>query len=352
MRIGVNFSYKLIASRGIARFTENILANLPANENDFFFFVPVGCSFTMNFKFSNRINYIHINTSNYFVYEHIKLPNYIRKYKIDILLNPANTVPIIKNTKWVSVIHDVIPFKLKTKPFTKKWLVNIYMRFLMKKSIKKSSNVITVSEYSKKDIESLNIKHKLITVVYNGFNHQNNLETIIKNQIDLPEHYIFWLGGDGYNKNINAIIKLLDSKKIDFKFVIGGVKRRENIEQLEKLGAKVFVNVSDAELAIIYRHADVFLFPSYYEGFGIPILEAMFYGVPYILSSNATSLPEVCGDSCYLFEPDDINGIESYIEEIRLGKLQRKDDTYKVQLLKFNWKTEAKKLYGIIENVL
>ena len=212
MNIGINFSYKLIASRGIARFTENIISNIPENKHTYFFFIPKECHFNVPFSFSKNLNFIEIECNNYFVFEHLKVPKMVKQYKIDVLINPANTVPVRRNTKWVTVIHDVIPFKLKSKPLTKKWFVNMYMRTILKKAITGSSHLVTVSEYSKSDIHSLGYKHKDISVVYNGFNHKNSKQEFVSIP-DLPEHYIFWLGGDGYNKNMDAIVQLLQRNK-------------------------------------------------------------------------------------------------------------------------------------------
>lgn len=347
MNIGINFSYKLIASRGIARFTENIISNFPKNNDNLYFFIPKGTKFNFEFLNQFKIYYIEIDCSNYFIFEHIKVPAMVKKYGIDVLINPANTVPMIKNTKWITVIHDVIPFKLKPKVFTKKWLVNIYMRMVMRKAIKKSSQLITVSEYSKSDIHSLGYKHNNINVVYNGFNHTNSQEKITKVK-GLPKHYVFWLGGDGYNKNMEAIVQLLKRNKCKLGFVIVGVKKQENIKLLQEIGGHVYVDVSDSELEYIYINADIFLFPSIYEGFGIPVLEAMHYEVPFIVSSNTTSLPEVCGDACIFVDPLNIDQIENTIIDIRDNKVKSKVKNYKKQLTKFNWTSESKKFYKVV----
>ena len=349
MNIGVNFSYKLIASRGIARFIENILSNVQLTTNDkIHFFIPEQCQDFDSFDCPYDYNLVKLNSSNYFIFEHLKLPAAVKKFRISVLLNPANTVPILKNTYWLTVIHDVIPFKLECKPFTKKWLVNVYMRYIMKKGISKSENLVTVSEYSKTDIHSLNIKHKDITVVYNGFNHKtiNNKAQPIP---ELPKDYYFWLGGDGYNKNINLIKQLLIRKKVKYPLCVVGVKKDENVKELESLGAKVFVNISDEKLATLYKKAKVFIFPSLYEGFGIPILEALHNKVPYILSSNRTSLPEVCGDSCHLFDPTNIEQAEQLINAAFNDKLESKLKTYKKQLSKFNWVKEAEKVSSLLK---
>lgn len=349
MNIAVNFSYKLIASRGIARFIENILVNLPKSDNEYFFFVPKGTVF--NSKFKNKINYVELNSSNYFIFEHISVPAAVKKYNINVLINPANTVPLKKNCKWISVIHDVIPFKLKSVPFTKKWLVNIYMRTVMARSIKKSEQLATVSEYSKNDIDSLGIKHNDITVIYNGFNHKGNISTDSKDakKLKLPKSYYFWLGGDGYNKNMQLVVELLKRKKVNKKLCVVGVKRQENIELLQSLGAKVYVNVSDEELAALYSNTKVFIFPSLYEGFGIPVLEAMNYNVPYIICSNRTSIPEVCGESCYLADPSDIENFEKLINDAFDDKLKSLVRKYSKQLSKFKWNQEALKLDSLIK---
>ena len=348
MKIGVNFSYKLIASRGIARYIENLLANLHTSDDEYYFFIPKNT--TLNYDFSITKHIVEIDTHNYFIFEHIKIPKEIRKYQIDVLINPANTVPMIKNTKWLSVIHDVIPFKLNTTLFSKKWLINVYMRYVMKKSITKSDRLLTVSMYSKHDIESLKFKHKKISVIYNGFNHKKNINMINneKNETHFPKEHIFWLGGDGYNKNMKLVQEILLRGKINKTICIVGLKKEENIQLMRKLGANVYIDVSDYELEMLYTNAKVFIFPSLYEGFGIPILEALNYKVPYIVSSNTTSLPEVCGNACYLVNPNSVEDFETLINNIYENKIVSKCSLYSEQLSKFRWDNEAKKLYDIL----
>lgn len=351
MRIGVNFSYKLIASRGIARFIENILQNYPTSDNDeFYFFLPHGVDLNLHLMINTK--YIFIQTNNFFIFEHIFIPKFVKKYRIDVLLNPANTAPFLKNTKWVSVIHDVIPFKLNTKFLSKKWLVNIYMRCIMKNVIRKSDKLVTVSNYSKNDIMSLNISNTEISVVYNGFNHVTiKKSSVFVSNLDIPNEYYFWLGGDGYNKNLDLIIKLLERGNINKKLCVVGVKKQENVDKLTQLGACVFVNISDQDLEMLYRNAKVFIFPSFYEGFGIPILEALNYRVPYIIASNTTSIPEVCGDACFYADPTSIDNFEEKIILAFNNELESKTHLYVNQLNKFKWEQEAKKVEEIISKL-
>lgn len=350
-KILVNFSYKLIASRGIARFTENILSNLKSNSDyEIIFLIPECIKDKMSDCLKGKtIEYV--KCANYFMYEHYIIPKYIRKNNIDILFNPANTVPFIKNCEWISVVHDIIPFRLKPKFFSKKNLVNFYVKILMKRSIVKSKKVITVSEYSKNDIlKTFNkIPSEKVHVVYNGFNHNGEFTNEREVNLDLPENYVFWLGGDGYNKNLNGVVELLKTADKQYSLVSCGVRRSENIELLQKYGCKVLVDISDKELEYVYKHAKVFLFPSLYEGFGIPVLEAMANKVPYIIASNATSIPEVCGDCCYLCEPTDYDKMREHILDALSGKLDSKVLMYEKQLGKFNWSVEAQKVDTIFK---
>ena len=353
MRVGINFSYRLIAVRGIARYVENLILHLPVSANiDLVFFVP-SKAVPADSVLERAHEVIFIDITNAMLFEHVALPLALRKHHVDLLLNPANTCPLWKGgEKWLTVVHDLIPFKFVERPLSRKWLVNVYMRFIVRYGVLRSDKVITVSANSYNDIVKILGRDRDLEVVYNGYNHEENRTVSTFSSLGLPPKYVFYLGGDGQNKNINRVVAAARMLRSDGyssdSLVVVGCRRRYNIERLTDAGCTVLSRVDDSTLADIYRCASAFFFPSLYEGFGIPLLEAMHYSGAPILCSDTSSLPEVCGECAYYFDPTNVPEMVDYIEKALNGQLGSKSGLYSLQLSKFNWAKEAEKLCAII----
>ena len=270
--------------------------------------------------------------------------------KGDIMFCPANISPIFipKNKKVIVTIHDVI-FLTHPKSFSK--FFRIYYKIIMPYIIRRADKIITVSNYSKLDIEKYypNSKGK-IEVIYNGFENKfmkiDNIEK--KNQI-------LYVGSINERKNFIGVIKSFELlKQKDLKLlIIGNFLSNFEIDEDSKkiiLDAKnnpniIFKNnVKNYELIKIYNESKLFLFPSFYEGFGLPVLEAMACGTP-VVCSNTTSLPEVGSDAVIYCNPTDIEDIKNKIELV-LGNKQLQNKLIQKGLKrvkKFSWEESAKK---------
>ena len=310
-----------------------------------------------NYHFLKNVKIINMKSKIYSIKEQIELP--LKIPKCDVFWSPHYNIPVLptRAKKRIVTIHDVYHLAFQ---HTLSLPQRIYAKLMINQAVKRSDIVLTVSEFSKQEIIKYTRTSKDIKVIYNGIEPQ----WYKKQPLSLSErnNYILYVGNVKPHKNLVRALKafsLLKDNKLKFKIVgkkdnfITADKEVEKIAQ--KLGNRVEFTgyVSDNELKELYRKAKLFLFPSLYEGFGLPPLEAMACGTPVVVS-NVASLPEICGDSAYYVNPYDINniakGIETVLDDEKLQKELIQKGLKRVKL--FSWEKSAKKLIEIIGEVL
>jgi len=329
MNIGIDARLLERKITGIGRVLLMILKELPQidSKNKYF-------SFSYDKLYFNDNFYTNIPTIKSFlpqkffspVWINFILPKYLKKNKIDLFFSINQLIPLvkIKGIKYILVLHDVTH---KVDKSFHSFIYRKYLQFFTYFSIKSSDLIVTVSNYSKQDIlKHYNVKEKKIKVIYQAadkefcpmnISEQEKIE--LKKMFGSPEHIVLYLGMIENRKNILGILKIADeiyvrNKSIKFlmigKIGFGGnnllkeMLKRENIIYLK--------SVDDQLLKKLYNVSSVFLFPSYYEGFGFPPLEAMQSGLP-VLASNNTSLKEIIDSGGILHNPDDYH---SFTEDI------------------------------------
>lgn len=229
-----------------------------------------------------------------------------------------------------------------------------------KKAIYESSAIIAISKNTKNDILRFypDIPEKKITVVYHGTNHLPHAEKL---KISLPDRYFLYVGRRDSYKGADFLINsiasiLIENSELKLLFVGGGPFSEEENDTLKSLGladSVIQMNVSDAELAFIYQHAICFIYPSLYEGFGFPILEAFDNDCP-VICTKASSLPEVGGDAALYYENGDFGSL------IELIKLMLNDDELRYNCIikgrgrvkAFTWERSAYETYQVYKNVM
>lgn len=229
----------------------------------------------------------------------------------------------IKADHTVTSVHD-FSFLLH-KEFHPKERIEYFEKNFFK-NIKKSDMIITGSEFSKREIlEKLEVTEDKVKVIYHGVNHHlfkvyHDLEV----SFTLPQKFIFSVGSIEPRKNLLGLLKaynqLAPSLKKEYKLVLVGFKgweNREIMEIIEKNTTHIHYLgfISDEELAKVYNLASCFVFPSFYEGFGLPVLEAMACGTP-VVCSDSSSLPEVGGDAVLYCDAHNVDDIQSKIEDV------------------------------------
>lgn len=296
------------------------------------------------------------------IYEQFKLPKIIsKKYPNAIIHYPDTMAPILSKNPVIITVHD-LAFKSIKGAFT--WKQSLWKNFITDLSIKKAKEIIAITNFTKSEIEKYYPKTDIskVSVVYNGFNDFSNErinENNIRNEIkDLDKKYILTVSTISPRKNIDGLIKAFNEIKDQIKenLVIAGgngwmyEKVYDLVEQLDLSDRVKFTGrINDEELKWLYKNAKLFAYVSFYEGFGLPPLEAMTYNIPCIVS-NKSSLPEVVGDNAILVDPSNIELISEKLIEIINGKKVDIDIKY---LKNFSWDKCAegvKKVYSKINS--
>lgn len=307
-----------------------------------------------------NVEKIVIEGSNKLIFNQLLLPLKLMQIKADRYFFPAFPAPFFffnKNT--FNTIHDMSCWDC---PGSNKKYMIWYFKLMYWKASLRNKRIITVSEFSKERICSiLHVKSENIEVIYNGISEQFNMdipdEIRKKNVTDkymLPSNFVLSLSTIEPRKNIRLLLdayaELLEEGVVENIVLAGrkGWKMNDFLEgyQEEFLKHIYFTGfVDDKDLPVIYKMAKLFVFPSKYEGFGIPPLEAMACGT-HVISSDAASMPEVLGDAAKYFKSQNLNDLKRVIkEEIHQAESNQKYVERGVQQVqKFHWNKEAHKL--------
>lgn len=310
---------------GITRyFCEIIKETAPPNE------FTLGLSFSDNFylqkysEFFQKINIVPDGDfrGKYFLSKRIYEFNELcSKYYLSLnkhdLFHPTfyNNYFLKYNRRpYVITVHDLINFKFDIPPFFK----HKDIRSQMQKVINNANRIITISENTKKDIiDVLDINENKIDVIYHGYDKPaTNLKT------PGSGNYILFVGGrDGY-KNFTTCLRAISAiltKESDLNLIcVGDRFNNEELQLIRRLKVEkqvTSVRVDDEALNTLYANARLFIFPSLYEGFGMPILEAFMNNCPVCLS-NASCFPEIAGNAAVYFDPESIDSIRDAISRI------------------------------------
>lgn len=298
--------------------------------------------------------------------------NKLFKDEVDVYHFFDYIVPPRIEGKVITTIHD-LTYEFYPEIMEKKTLKRI--KSGIEYSVKRADKIITISKSSKEDImELFKINENDIEIVYPGVDYEvfskkytNNIFKIVKEKYNLPKNYILYMGTLEPRKNIESIVEAFklfkeesDLKEKDFKLVIAG-KKGWMFESIFKLVNKlnlqehvIFTDyVEEKDKTIIYAMAQLFVFPSIYEGFGIPVLEAMASSVP-VITSNVSSLPEVAGDAAVLVDPKDTVSIAKNMYDILSNENLKAKLINKghIQAQKFTWEASAEKLYKIYKSMM
>lgn len=305
------------------------------------------------------------NSKDRNLFEQIYIPKLIReKFKDSIVHYPDSMAPIfLKSKKIVITVHD-LAFKTLSNAFTKKTI--LWKNFMTNISVNKSNKIIAITNFSKSELVKYykNIDYK-IHVVHNGFNNLSETEicadNVSKRVRDMClNKYILTVSTISPRKNIDTLIKafnlIKDRHKVNLLIVGSNGWLYESIYDLvDSLNLKdraIFTGkVNDDELKYLYKNAGVFVYPSLYEGFGLPPLEAMSYGVKTVVS-DVQCLREVLGNKCIYFDPKNEEELSKVLYETFKDYREENYYDYKEILNKYSWKTCAEETVKVYEKIL
>lgn len=282
------------------------------------------------------------------LWEQLELPLYTLRH---LLINLCSIAPVIKRKQLV-LIHDASFFVNKTY-FS--FAFRIWYKFAIPIIGLFSKHILTVSEFSKSElIKYAAINSNKISVIYNSADHIARFQkpsTEFVDKISKLRPYCLAVSNLGANKNfkgLNLALNLIDFKP--YNMVIAGAAQRVLNATSTVEGKSVYLGyIDNNELSYLYSHATLFIFPSFYEGFGIPPLEAMISGCP-VIASQTSSIPEICGFACAYFDPYQPVDMATKIEKLlndpeRLIELKTLG---KIQASKYNWEESGKNLLSIV----
>jgi len=335
MRIGiVAFPFDKGKS-GVWNYIANIVKNVVEQDkvNEYIIFTPYDFEFKNNNVREILFHKKYVNDPILNILWHqTYIPWAVKKFKIDILHLPAGNrrLTLIKPSKTIVTVHDLAQFHVDEK-------YDIFRMFYVKKILplfmRGIDKVVAVSESTKNDIlHYWDIKDVDITILPNGVTKNfsvRNIDAVRQKEV-LKKHriegrYLFYVSrlehpGKNHIMLIRAFEKIKNELKLPHKLVLAGSRWRGAEKIYERAKASSFKNdiiftgyVGEEDLPYLYKGADVFVFPSLYEGFGVPILEAMACGTP-IVASNISSMPEVLGDCGLTFDPADLNDMAEKIQ--------------------------------------
>ncbi|MFC1644756.1 glycosyltransferase family 4 protein [Patescibacteria group bacterium] len=291
--------------------------------------------------------------------------------KPDVLWIPMHNIPVMRRRglKTVVTIHD-LAFKIFPEYFTKKDLRKL--NFLADLAIRKSDKIIAVSESTKGDILKFypEISEDKIKVIHHGFDGELFSKEIdeekvksVLSKFQLPKsQYLLYVGAIQPRKNLQTLIKAFelykdDNKGSDMKLVLAGERAWLwedviNLIGLNKYKKDIVLTegVTFEELSVLYQNASLFVFPSLYEGFGIPLLEAFASGIPVITARNS-SLVEVGGEAVEFFESLSVLGLSEKIEKVLSDRKLQEDmiEKGKKRLRSFSWEKCATETFEFLK---
>ncbi len=370
MHIAVNTRF-LIKDRleGIGWFTYETLKRITQlhPEHEFIFFFDR--KFSDEFIFSKNITPVVLNPPArhpllwYWWFEQ-SVPRALRKHKADLFLSPDGFTSLNSKLKNLLVVHD-IAFEHFNDHVNRRTLN--YYRKNTPRYCNHATRIATVSEYTKMDlVEHYKIRPEKIDVIYNGANEAykplSEMEmTEVKQKISVGKNYFVFVSAIQPRKNVSRIFQAFDEfKKSDqqeMKLVIAGRKAwnyDEIFHTYESMSHKSDVifteHLAQAELAKIVGSSTALLYPSLFEGFGIPIVEAM-KAETAVITSNISSMPEVAGDAALQIDP---YSIEQLVEAMKKISQVHSFRNYfvekgKLQCKKFNWDNTASALWNSME---
>ncbi len=365
MRIGIDVGILREEKRGVGHYLFNLLEEFSrlSSDDDIYLYSPrpILYNFKKNRNWHSRIGTIPL-PGTFWLQTQCK--NYIKKDNVEIFFGPSHVLPLnLSNTiRKVLVVHDLVAILYPdTMTNYNRFIHNIFFA----KSLKSADSIITMSEATKQSIiEKFGINENRINVIYEGVSKSfrpyqpEELKSIL-NKYGLNKPYLLSVGTLEPRKNYPVLLRAFKRLKTDWDLVIVGKKgwKFQNIlltiKDLKLADrVKILGYVEDAELPFFYNGAEIFIFPSIYEGFGLPILEALACGTP-VICSNSSSLPEVGGDAVIYF---DLNSVEELV--VKVNELLANSELKKVLIQRglnrvklFTWDKTAQKTWGVLKNL-
>ncbi|KAA3617965.1 MAG: glycosyltransferase family 1 protein [Calditrichaeota bacterium] len=349
---------------GVGRYLGNIIQNFPNSEKDtnLQLYCTVDFSLTADVNLQKKIVKGHP-----LLWKQFLVPLHQLIDKPDVFFVPSYSTPIFNPIPTVVTIHDLIFTKFPEWTDRKqRWR----FKNIVTRSAKYASKIIAVSESTRKDIINLtDVKSEKVEVVYEGIDSKFEVLSksraikLIKN-LDIQSDFILYVGSMHPRRNLHRLLHafkgILHKGMNNYKLMLCGLNlytKSDVNNWIDELGLKDYVRilgyVTEEELLGLYNMATVFVYPSLYEGFGLPILESMACGTP-VLTSNVSAIPEVAADAALLVDPYSIDELSSGLQSLLKSEKLRKEFIERGHARKqlFSWENTAKQTSEILKSVV
>lgn len=361
---GVN----LYKGTGIGTYTENILKNmLEMNKDDYFHIYWSGADYESFTAHNTKI--IMASKKHHRFFEQYYFPDNLKNENIDVFHIPQNGIGISEyiSCKKIVTIHDLIPYVMPEtvgKGYLAKFLKEL------PRVVELSDGIITVSEWSKKDIlKFFPIEENKVYVTplaadkkYKPLNREK-CKYELKNKYNITKPFILYIGGFSPRKNVKALLiafsQVFNRLNQEYELVIVGANKDDG-SYLSKMSSSLDVSSNiiftgfapEEDLPILYNGCDIFVYPSLYEGFGLPPLEAMNCGTP-VITSNISSIPEVVGDGGILIDPFNTASLIDALEMVLNDDNKKKELSEKglIRASSYSWKKTAEETIKVYKKV-
>lgn len=370
MRIGIDARFFGPKQKGLGRYSQKLIEKLQEidsiGDDEYYIFLR-----QQNFNdFEPKNKKFKKVLAEYAWYgwkEQLFFPLLIYKHNIDLMHFCHFNVPIFYRKKFLVTIHDLILFHFPTIKNTTLGHLKYFFKMLMyhwviRSTVRRAEKIIAVSNYTKKDIEKeINVPKEKIVVIEEGFDFKQSFEkkdsqTTFK-KYGIMKPYLLYIGNAYPHKNLEKLCEAfyeIEKQYPALKLVIVGgedyfFNRLKRFIEKNKIEGIIFPGfVSDVELEVFYQEAELFVFPSLYEGFGLPPLEALSRDLA-VVSSERTSMPEVLGEAVQYFDPESVESMTENIVFVLKSPERKKEiiEKGKERLKIFSWEKMAKEILDV-----
>lgn len=368
MKIGIDARMYGPAHAGLGRYVQQLISHLQKleTEHEFVLFVK-GEHFNDVVISNNRFSKVCADIDWYGWKEQFGFKKIIDAQNVDLMHFPHWNVPLLYNKPFVVTIHDLIMQHYPRKEASTHGPIWHFIkdkigRLVLRHAARKARKIITPSMFSKQDIvQTLGVLEEKVVVTYLGVAEDAvpNKKTFSEPNIQKP--YVLYVGNAYPHKNLEGLLQAWyifeQTYGSDYTLVLAGKENYFYKKIQQSVAAKQCKNVvftgfvGDTDLDGLYAQAELFVFPSLYEGFGLPPLEAMARGVP-VVSSNRACMPEILGEGVVYVDPEDYEAVAEGMRTVLKDSDVRFRLTQKAkkELERYSWDKCAKKTLGVYEN--
>jgi alpha-1,3-rhamnosyl/mannosyltransferase len=370
VRIGIDGRYIADHFPGIGRYTYNLATKLPelAPDTDFVLFHNPRLLNTRydpeRLALNPNLRLIPVDVPTRSLKEQHQLRSLTKALSLDLLHSPYYAMPYWPHCPSVVTMYDLIPM-IYPQHLPHRWTSWVF-RATASLATRRASQIIAISESTRRDLvrffgaseNKITVTHLAADEKFRPLDSQQRGNTL--RTFGLPERYILYLGINKPHKNLAFLLQVFRELRTEAKLVLAGkedpryLQVREETRRLGLGDSVVFLgDVLESDLPMIYNGAEVFVFPSLYEGFGLPVLEAMACGTP-VVCSNTSSLPEIVGDAAICLHPQDRGAWVAALTEVLKNQQLRAELQAKglARAAEFSWQKAARETMAVYRSVL